>query len=200
MGRPRTLSDEQVMNAVAIAVGRVGPHRLTLRDVAQEAGVSPAMLVQRFGSKRGLLLGFLRAGGALDSMRRAYTVAASPVEGLIDAVVATSGADLSPEEFANHLAFLHLDLSDPEFRAVLAEEEAEVRQELVAYLHAAVEHGELRPVEVRRLAAAVHAIWNGAQIAWAVERDGTLAGALTRDLWTLLGPYLTCSQSGERTV
>ncbi len=191
MGRPRTLSDEQVMNAVAAAVGRVGPHRLTLREVAQDAGVSPAMLVQRFGSKRGLLLAFLRAGGALDSMRQAYAAAASPLQGLIDAVVATAGVDLSPEEFANHLAFLHLDLSDPQFREVLAEEEAEVRQELVAYLHAAVAQGELRPVEVPRLAAAVHAIWNGTQIAWAVERDGTLAGALTRDLLTLLGPYLT---------
>ena len=35
---------------------RLGPSRLTLAEVAKDAGISPAALVQRFGSKRGLLL------------------------------------------------------------------------------------------------------------------------------------------------
>ncbi|MCA1563440.1 MAG: TetR/AcrR family transcriptional regulator, partial [Acidobacteria bacterium] len=37
-------------------MARLGPVRLTLADVAREIGLSPATLVQRFGSKRGLLL------------------------------------------------------------------------------------------------------------------------------------------------
>ena len=34
---------------------RLGPTQLTLADVAKEAGVVPATLIQRFGTKRGLL-------------------------------------------------------------------------------------------------------------------------------------------------
>ncbi|MGP4100532.1 helix-turn-helix domain-containing protein, partial [Nonomuraea sp. KM90] len=58
MGRPRTTSDEAILGATARAIGRHGPQGLTLAAVAQEAGLSPATLVQRFGSKRGLLLAF----------------------------------------------------------------------------------------------------------------------------------------------
>ena len=55
MGRPRTKSDAAVLEAAAVVFGRTGPS-FTLADVAKEAGLAPATLVQRFGSKRGLLL------------------------------------------------------------------------------------------------------------------------------------------------
>ncbi|HVS14520.1 MAG TPA: helix-turn-helix domain-containing protein [Thermoanaerobaculia bacterium] len=38
------------------AVSRRGPHELTLAAIAEEAGVTPGRLVQRFGSKRALLV------------------------------------------------------------------------------------------------------------------------------------------------
>jgi AcrR family transcriptional regulator len=60
--RPRATSDSAILSAAHRAVTRVGPMRLTLADVAREAGVSPATLVQRFGSKRGLLLALVAAG------------------------------------------------------------------------------------------------------------------------------------------
>ena len=39
---------------------RRSPVDLTLADVAKEAGVVPATLIQRFGTKRGLLLAVCR--------------------------------------------------------------------------------------------------------------------------------------------
>ncbi|MFC7728173.1 TetR/AcrR family transcriptional regulator [Actinomadura keratinilytica] len=60
MARPRTTSDEAILQATGRALLRHGPGRLTLGGVAAEAGLSPATLVQRFGSKRGLLLAFAR--------------------------------------------------------------------------------------------------------------------------------------------
>ena len=38
------------------AMSRLGPGELTLADIAGEAGVTAGLLVQRFGSKRELLL------------------------------------------------------------------------------------------------------------------------------------------------
>ena len=61
--RPRATSDEDLLAATHRVVSRLGPN-LTLADVAKEAGVSPATLMQRFGSKRGLLLAFAAAGAA----------------------------------------------------------------------------------------------------------------------------------------
>src|SRR5215471_15001843 len=54
--RPRTASDAEILQATGRAIARLGPARLTLAAVAQEVGLAPATLVQRFGSKRGLLL------------------------------------------------------------------------------------------------------------------------------------------------
>src|SRR5262245_53218875 len=60
--RPRAIADADILTATHRAVTRVGPMRLTLADVAREAGVSPATLVQRFGSKRQLLLALVASG------------------------------------------------------------------------------------------------------------------------------------------
>jgi AcrR family transcriptional regulator len=192
-GRPRVISDERIMTAVASAVGAVGPHRLTLADVARAAGVSTGVLVQRYGSKRGLLLAFVRAGLSGEtfprSIREAFGSVEDPVEGVIRAVLAISWNDISPAEFANHLAFLHLELADDEFRELLGRHGAQVRAEFVALLDAAIAAGTLTG-DAERLAAAVDAVRNGTQLTWAMSRTGPLAGALRRDLTTLLQPYV----------
>jgi AcrR family transcriptional regulator len=193
-GRPRTISEERIMTALASVVGRVGPSRLTLADVAQEAGVSTGVLAGRYGSKRGLLLGFVRWGLSeerfIRPMRAAFESAADPVEGLIRAVVRSAGRDMGPEEFANNLAFLHLELADDEFRALLGEHDAGVRAELVDYLRSAVASGHVAAgADTDALAAAVDSIRNGTQITWAMTRSQPLAEALRRDLSTLLEPY-----------
>ena len=54
--RPRQNTDLEILYAAFRAIARLGPSKLTLADVAREADVSPASLVQRFGSKRALLL------------------------------------------------------------------------------------------------------------------------------------------------
>ena len=55
-GRPRGVDDAVILRAAVEVIGRVGPAKLTLAAVADEVGLVPGTLVQRFGSKRGLLL------------------------------------------------------------------------------------------------------------------------------------------------
>jgi AcrR family transcriptional regulator len=50
MGRQKTISDEEVLN-VARDVFREKGHTATTREIAQAAGISEAVLYQRFGSK-----------------------------------------------------------------------------------------------------------------------------------------------------
>ncbi|MFD8888404.1 helix-turn-helix domain-containing protein [Streptomyces erythrochromogenes] len=56
MARPRGVEDAVILRAAVRVMGRVGPAGLTLAAVAGEVGLVPGTLVQRFGSKRGLLL------------------------------------------------------------------------------------------------------------------------------------------------
>src|SRR5687768_16476278 len=58
--RPRRVSDEEIFGAVLRAMSRLHPRELTLAAIGAEAGITAGALVQRFGSKRGLLLALAR--------------------------------------------------------------------------------------------------------------------------------------------
>jgi AcrR family transcriptional regulator len=189
--RPRTASDEELLAATTRAVSRVGPSRLTLADVAAEAGVSAATLVQRFGSKRGLLLALAREGSAglgeqMAGIRAAHP---SPMEALRAVADCLTGMAASPEELANHLAFLCIDLTDADFHRHALEHARAFQGELKALLGAAVDAGELAACDTDSLARLIQELLHGALVTWAIFREGTARDWLRRDLEMLLAPY-----------
>ena len=114
--RPRETSDEELLAATHRVVSRLGPN-LTLADVGREAGVSPATLMQRFGSKRGLLLAFAASGaqGLGDEFARIRQKRRSPLAALHDVAQCMAAMAETPETLSNSLAFLQMDLFDPDF-------------------------------------------------------------------------------------
>jgi AcrR family transcriptional regulator len=200
--RPRTVPDADVLAAANRAIMRLGPARFTLADVAREAGLAPATLVQRFGSKRALLLAlveFAVAGvDACFAMMRATH--RSPLAALIGAGTDMTRHVRSPEELANGLAFLQMDIADPAFRRVAVENARRIHAGYVALLDAAVAAGELRPCDTGRLARAASAISGGSLISWAILRDGAAERWVRHDLETLLEPYRRGRSTRRRAV
>jgi AcrR family transcriptional regulator len=196
LGRPRTISDQAILAALARAISRVGPARLTLAEVAAEAGVAAPTIAQRFGSKRNLLLAF--AAGAPrrleDSFASARASHATPLAALLSDPLGATRAMDSPAALAHHLAFLQLELADPEFHQHVLSHARVAREQIRLLLDAAVEHGELADCDTESLAHAVHVTYNGALITWAVFRQGRLASQLRRDLEFILKPYRPAGQ------
>src|SRR5688500_6765014 len=58
--RPRKVDDLAIFAAMQRAMQRLGPSELTLEAIADEAGLTASALVQRFGSKRGLMIALAR--------------------------------------------------------------------------------------------------------------------------------------------
>ncbi|WP_433514971.1 TetR/AcrR family transcriptional regulator [Nonomuraea sp. CA-143628] len=199
MGRPRTVSDEQILGGAARVIARVGPARLTLAEVGREVGLSAATLVQRFGSKRGVLLAVAAHGAeTLPSRVAAAQTASAPVEALIDVLAGMAGSIRSTEEFANHLAFLLLDLADPQFQRISRDYAAAVERAIAEVLAVGQAVGELVQGDVSRFPRAIHAAYNGALIAWGLAGEGDPAENVREQLALLLGPYLD-STSRSRT-
>jgi AcrR family transcriptional regulator len=190
--RPRTITDEALLTAVHRVVNRLGPH-LTLADVAKEAGVSPAMLVQRFGSKRGLLLAFasLAAEGTDEEFAAIRQKYPDPLDAIREFVRCFAQMASSPEAVSNGLAFLQVDLSDPEFHQYSLAQARATLAEIKKLLDAAVKDGILVRCETAKLAFALNAIVGGAMVSWAVLRDGTAEHAMQEAVDTLIRPYLT---------
>ncbi|MFJ8012901.1 TetR/AcrR family transcriptional regulator [Streptomyces sp. NPDC096339] len=191
-GRPRGIDDAAILRAAVDVMGRTGPARLTLAAVAKEVGLVPATLSQRFGSKRGLLLALSERGvaeiGRLHERVRAEH--ASPLDALAALTAGAWSAVVTPEEVANHLAFLCADLADPEFhRLALAAEQAQ-QDAVRSLLDEAVAAGELRPdTTTALLARSVRQATTGAGVLWAVDREGTFTGRRLDALETTLHPH-----------
>jgi AcrR family transcriptional regulator len=187
--RPKTVSDAAILAAAWQVIGRVGPGRLTLGAVADAADLAPATLIQRFGSKRRLLLELHRASAQLVSKQWRPSAGASALETLVDNLIALAAPFSDPVAFSNHLAVLHQDLSDPEFHASARMHLRAVRAEVEALLFRALDTGELSAsVDVHQLARSMQSTYNGALITWAIERDGPLEPWLRRDLEAILAP------------
>lgn len=190
MARPRTVDDAAVLAAAAEVVNRVGPSRLTLQRVADEVGLSAPTLVQRFGSKRGLLLamGDRAASGWPEVFAAARARNDSPVDALVDALVDMTAGVTTPEALANSIAFLQIDLSDPEFHERAVASMRRMRELMAELLDEAVEAGEIDSgTDTDALADSVMNAYNGALISWAIFREGTLAERLRRELRRVVG-------------
>lgn len=189
MARPRTVDDAAVLSAAAEVINRIGPGRLTLQSVADEVGLSAPTLVQRFGSKRGLLLamGEQAASGWRVVFDTARDRTGSPLEALTEALTALTEHVRSPEAMANNVAFLQMDLSDPEFHARAADSLRGMRALVNELLDEAVAAGEIaRGADTAALATSVLNAYNGALISWAILREGELADWLGRELARVL--------------
>ena len=69
MPRKRTISDQDLLDAALVVVRAVGPEALTFAAAASASGLAASTLVQRFGTKAGLLrAALLRAWDLLDDL------------------------------------------------------------------------------------------------------------------------------------
>lgn len=193
MGRPQKVTDDEVFAAAQRVMSRRGPHELTLADIAEEAGVTAGRLVQRFGSKRALLVALSErfaesAAPVFAGLRAAHD---SPLTAM--RAYAACMADLAPtpEALLRNLAYLQGDLADEELRGHLEENARASRKEIEALLQAAVAAGELRrEVDVPSLARTVETVISGSLMTWATYREGKAADWIGRELEAVLRPWL----------
>lgn len=190
--RPRKVSDEQVFAAAYRAMQRLGPGELTLAAIAAEAGVTAGALVQRFGSKRALLLA-LSAGAAEDAgalVRGLRLAHGEPLAAVGAYAECVAGLASSPAALARNLAYLQVDLTDPDFRAQLAAHGRAARAAVGDLLAEAVAAGALAPgTDPQALARAVEVALNGALFTWACYQEGAPAAFVRGAVDAVLAPH-----------
>jgi AcrR family transcriptional regulator len=189
--RPRTASNSDILDGAARAVSRVGAARLTLADVADEVGLAPATLIQRFGSKRALLLALAEHGRAVvgDRLELAREANLSPLDALLEAASDVIPDVDTPEALSHQLAFLQFEAGDPDFHQVALEHALRATAGYHALLDDAVATGELTPCDTHRLARAVQALAMGSLINWAVHREGSAREWVVADIALLLDSH-----------
>ncbi len=201
--RPRTIDDAEVLAAARRVMQRVGPAKFTLQLVSDEAGLAPATLIQRFGSKRQLLRALSgSAAGHTDVMvaelRRVHS---SPLSVAREFLLCFAEMARTPREMAHHLAYFQLDLTDPVMHRNLVRMSREHVDAVAALLDEAVEAGELTAMDSTPMAHLLHTVVSGGLLTWATFRVGTAREWIARDLHAVLAPYrLTDPVTGTKIV
>ena len=191
--RPRKVSDDDVFMAAQRAMSRLGPGELTLADIAREAGVTAGLLVQRFGSKRELMLALSErfSGGTAEmfaALRQAHRSPLAAIRAYSDGMAHLAS---SPAALARNFAYLQIDLTDPAFRAHLSKQARATRLELQRLVRDAIAANELRPAtNPRQLARTIEAVVAGSMMSWAFYQEGTASKWMRHDLDAILKPYL----------
>jgi AcrR family transcriptional regulator len=182
MPRQRTIPDADLLDAALVVVRAAGPEALTFAAAAQRSGLAASTVVQRFGTKAGLLrAALLRAWDLLDEQTAAAAAAAGPgSDGVVELLVRLSGS-YQVHDFADQLRVLREDLRDPVLR--------ERGQRWLGRLGDEIERRlEPAPAGLGRL---VLAQWQGTVTLWSFTRstplDVTVREALT-DLLARLHP------------
>jgi AcrR family transcriptional regulator len=194
--RPRKASDADIMAAAHRVMSRLGPAQWTLADIAGEAGLTAGALVQRFGSKRGLLVAL--TGKVAESVPEMFALLRatqrSPLAVIRAYAECMAQMGDSPRALAHHLAYLQLDLTDPDLHKHVRAQASATRLALRGLLEEAVLAGELAPdVDTAALARAVEVTLSGSLLTWAFYQDGPAVSCVRQDLDVLLGRYVATS-------
>jgi len=197
--RRRKAEDADVFAALVRVMRRRGPVELTLREIAAEAGLTAGALVQRFGSKRALLLAHARHAAATGdtgvAAPRPPTSSLRQALGAVTAMYAQLAA--SPRAAVRNLAYLHNDLADPALRRHLLRLSRAAKRWYEELLTDAVSARELRAgTDVRALARLIEVTLRGSFLNWTLYREGPAADWLRDDLDAMLRPHLRRGRSG----
>lgn len=192
--RPRKAEDADIFAALVRVMLRRGPAELTLREIAGEAGVTAGALVQRFGSKRALLLAHARYAAATGDagLVSEPPTSSSPLATLRTAASTYGSLAASPRAATRNLAYLLNDLGDPALRRHLLRMSRQARAWYEQLLTDAIAAGELQAgTDVRALGRLIEATLRGSFLSWALYREGGAAAWLREDLDAVLRPYVT---------
>ena len=178
MPRTRSVSDAALLDSALGIVRRQGPAGLTFAILAQETGLAPATLVQRFGSKPKLVQATLHHAWDLLEARTAACDAKAPVSpaGAVQMLVALSEGHDTPD-FADSLLVLREDLTDPSLRA-RGQQWGETLRRLLA---PRLDDGTGPRSDLAHLMAAQ---WQGAVLWWGFDQNRPIAEAVEETLYT----------------
>ena len=176
MPRRKTVSDASVLDGALCVMFRTSPSKFTLADVAEEVGIAPATLMQRFKSKRNLIVRAIERDNAQFSKTLIAAPQATGAEAVIGLFVQLT-PDLGPQDdsLTDQLLWLREDFRDAQLNSLARERFRVLRSAITARL-------PILPVPPAVAARLLDAQWQGALNQWGFFKEGRLVDYVRRCL------------------
>lgn len=168
MSRGKSISDAQLLERLLAAVREHGPSELSFAKAAEAAGLAAPTLVQRFGTRVGMVEAILlRAWDELDEATAAADAEAPPhPAGAVELLLRLTNSAAADYNVTDGLLLLREDIRNPVLRARGAAWGARLAKGLGRRLSEDAD----RALE---LGWQMASLWQGTLIWWAFRRDAT---------------------------
>jgi AcrR family transcriptional regulator len=186
MPRKKVLSDDEILERALPVMARTGPTDFTLAHVTEETGLSPATLLQRFGTKRAMIerafardnerfvdwIANLPEGRGAEKRSMAATLA-------IYRAATTSFHNEPHSQLADHLLWLREDIRDPVFNAM-------ARARFALFRSAILKRLPPTRLPAGQVADLLDAQCHGAIMQWAIDPRGSLQAHVMKSLTAIM--------------
>jgi len=181
----KAIVDAQVLEKALFVISEKGPESFTLADISKAVGLAPATLMQRFGSKRALLIKAAKHVPAkltldLEKLKAKDLSWDAELMAFLGEVPEGFG---TRQDIANSLGLLKLDMVDPELHPIARELMDGVRNRIKELMRKAKSEEQLASqADPDVLASELDALRHGLVIQWALSGDGPLKEWLHKGL------------------
>jgi len=189
MPRVKEKSDDSILEGALKVIIKKGPTSFSLMDVSKIVGLSPATLLQRFGSKKGLLTSSIAYSNQLlledlnKLVSKIENSETSGLEAVVELLLGFAKGFKDPKQVAQGLDILKLDIIDPELNRVSIEYFSIRKKCIVGLLSRARERKEIpKNSDLEAIASCLEAVWQGTIMQWALFKSGSLSEHLRRNL------------------
>ncbi|GAE29328.1 TetR/AcrR family transcriptional regulator [Alkalihalobacillus hemicellulosilyticus] len=191
MARPREFSNETIFYAVYLALCQKGISKLTINDISNEANISPAGLLKRFGSKKGILLAY--SDFVVQLTKKSFDEALKKEESSINALKkiyknAMKLAD-DPVSLANHASFYLESTSDPDLLQISKKRLDILDKGTQTLLKQAIAQGEIKKCDVNVISTVLQSSVGGAMLLWIRNPERTIEALIDDCFSVILRPY-----------
>ena len=158
--RRRERTRSQALDAAERLLSTRGPDAIRIEDIAAEAGISPATVYTHFGTKDALFADV--TGRLLDTATATLAAAYASPETPFQRMQAAGNAYIT-FLLEHPIVARHIATDSPGLLAAerIAEQIDMLRRGFEAVIHAAIDAGELRPLDARLLSYFLFGAWNG---------------------------------------
>lgn len=173
MGRSKTISDRDLLDGLLVAMEKMGPDGMSFARAGQAVALSPATLVQRFGTRDAMVQAVLLHGWDQLDAATATADAAAPAgpAGAVALLMRLMPGDRAEHDLTDGLLLLREDFRNPVLRA----RGADWGERLAVALGRRLSDD---PVSAERLGWQMASVWQGAIIWWGFRRDGEPAATI----------------------
>lgn len=183
MPRIKKIEDTEILTKILEVIKEMGTTEFSLEDLRKATGLSPATLLQRFGSKKNILYKSIELANVQlknnliksRSINKSNIKTRSYIDEIIKIYLELGAAFSSPKDVAGGLDILKLDINDKKLNTLTRRYFATRREKIESLLTLAQNNKELSThIVSSELVWNLESLWQGSIMLWALTGKGPI--------------------------